>query len=166
MLRPDDDQTTFSIMMHIGHISTLVGRTTDAIAARFDLNQSDVRLLMAVKREQRGKPVRPSDLGERLNLSRATITYRVDRMIELGLAERDADPSDRRALYVKLTDKGEKTIAAVMDEYAILADARLAVVDALPGGRTALNAMLEALGREWGDAEPAGSAAAAEAVAS
>jgi DNA-binding MarR family transcriptional regulator len=145
VLRPDLEPAAFSIMMHIGHLSLLLGQVSDQLAAEFDINQLDVRLMMAIKRDQGGKPGRPSELGDRLDLSRAAITYRVDRLLELGLARRVADPTDRRALFVTLTPKGEAIIAKLMTRYAEMSEQKLQKVDRLPGGRRALEAMLRAL---------------------
>ena len=152
-LRPDLEPLAFSIVMHIGHLSIAFGRILEGIAAPFGIGQSDVRLLMAIKRDRGGTLVRPSELGERLALTRATITYRVDRLLELGLAERIADPSDRRALFVRLTPKGEKVLEEIMTGYAAAAEDKLIGVDQLDGGRGALEALLIAIAarfdQEW-----------------
>ena len=144
-LRPDLEPVGFSIIMHIRRLNLMLARIIDGIAAEHDLNDSDVRLLMAIKRDRGQGPVRPSDLSERLNLTRATITYRVDRFIELGLADRTADPSDRRALFVKLTPKGEQVAAEIMTRFAEIYEARLEGVDGLPGGRASLALYLRAM---------------------
>lgn len=152
-LRPDLEPLAFSIVMHIGHLSIAFGRILEGIAAPFGIGQSDVRLLMAIKRDRGGTLVRPSELGERLALTRATITYRVDRLLELGLAERIADPSDRRSLFVRLTSKGEAVLAEVMTGYAAAAEDKLLDVDKINGGRGALEALLIAIAtrfdQEW-----------------
>ena len=152
-LRPDLEPVAFSIVMHIGHLSIAFGRILQRIAEPFGIGQSDVRLLMAIKRDRGGKPVRPSELGERLALTRATITYRVDRLLELGLAERIANPSDRRSLFVRLTSKGEEVLAEVMTGYAAASEEKLLDVDQFTGGRGALEELLVAIAtrfdREW-----------------
>ncbi len=149
-MRPDLEPVAFSIIMHIRYLNLLLARTIDAIAAEHGLNDSDVRLLMVVRRDQGERPVRPSDLSARLNLTRATITYRVDRLIEGGLAERAADPSDRRAVFVTLSRRGEEVVASIMTRFAEVYEARLAGVDQLPGGRGALEQHLRALTADFG----------------
>ncbi len=152
-LRPDLDPVAFSIVMHIGHLSIAFGRVLERIAGPFGIGQSDVRLLMAIKRDRGGRPVRPTELGERLALTRATITYRVDRLLELGLAERVADPSDRRSLFVQLTTKGEDVLAEIMTGYAAAAEEKLLDVEQFAGGRGALEELLIAMAtrfdQEW-----------------
>ena len=104
--------------------------------------------------DQGGKPVRPSELGVRLALTRATITYRVDRLLDLGLAERTADPADRRALFVRLTPKGEEVLGAVMTRYAATAEQKLVDIDDMGGGRAALEASLMAIARRFDNEWP------------
>ncbi len=149
LLRPDLEPVGFAIIMHIRHLHLLVGQVLDELASEFDINDSDIRLMMAIKRDQCGQPVRPSELSQRLNLTRATITYRVDRLLDVGLAERMADPSDRRALFVRLTDKGEQVLAEIMGRFSAATDKRLSRVDALPGGRKALQQKLQVLTAEF-----------------
>ena len=145
LLRPDLEPAAFAIVMHIRHLHLLIGKVLDELASEFDINDSDIRLMMAIRRDQDGQPARPSDLSDRLDLTRATITYRVDRLLQVGLAERIAHPSDRRALFVRLTDKGEQVLAEVMGRFAAATEKRLSRVDAMPGGREALEDRLEAL---------------------
>ncbi len=155
-MRPDLEPVGFSIVMHIRRLNLLIGRILDELASEFDLSDSDVRLMMAIKRDRGGKPVRPSELGERLALTRSTITYRVDRLLEVGLAERVADPSDRRALFVQLTQKGEEVLTQVMTGFAAGTNEKLAAVDSLPGGRQVLEDRLKAMLAEfekWGGAQ-------------
>ena len=50
--------------------------------------------------------LRPSALASRLVLSRSGITRLVDRMVEAGLVERQACPTDRRGSFAALTPEG------------------------------------------------------------
>ena len=145
LLRPDLEPVGFSIVMHVRHLELFLRRLLDEITAEFDITDSDVRLMMAIKRDKGGKPARPSELSDRLNLTRATITYRVDRILDLGLVERIDDPSDRRALFVQLTPKGDVVLAEVMTRYAAATEKKLAGVDRVPGGRKALEDRLKAM---------------------
>jgi len=149
IMRPDLEPVAFSIMMHIGHLSIAFGRILEGIAEQYGIGQSDVRVLMAIKRDQGGKPVRPSELGVRLALTRATITYRVDRLLDLGLAERIADPSDRRALFIRLTPRGEDLLGTVMAQYAAASERKLVDIDGMAGGRAALEERLIAIAKRF-----------------
>lgn len=56
--------------------------------------------------DENGQTVK--QLAERLFLDSSTVTGLLDRMEHKGLIEKKADPRDRRALQVLLTDKGRE----------------------------------------------------------
>jgi len=49
-----------------------------------------------------------SALGSHVHLEGATITHHIDRLEQLGLVRRKADPSDRRVRNLELTREGER----------------------------------------------------------
>ena len=53
----------------------------------------------------------PSDLAERLSVSRPSITALMDGLGERGLVERHSDPDDGRRVVHHLTDAGRRTVA-------------------------------------------------------
>ena len=59
-------------------------------------------------------------LGERVQLTSATLTGIIDRLENLGFAERRASKTDRRAVLVCLTDKGRQVVGEIKP---LLADA-------------------------------------------
>jgi DNA-binding MarR family transcriptional regulator len=60
---------------------------------------------------QRSGPVRPSVLAAEFGFAPRTITELVDTLERDGLAARQPDPTDRRALLVTLTSEGEAALA-------------------------------------------------------
>lgn len=46
-----------------------------------------------------------SDMAEMLDLERITLCRMVDRLVEAGMVERRADPSDRRVWRIHLTER-------------------------------------------------------------
>jgi DNA-binding MarR family transcriptional regulator len=60
------------------------------------------RVLARLKREP---GLRQVELAERLDMEPITLCRIVDRLEEAGLVERKADPSDRRAWLLALTEK-------------------------------------------------------------
>ena len=146
---PALDATSFSIYFQLHQLDLLAIRLTNRIAAKFHINSLDVNLLLAVRREQGSHPVRPSDLWRRFDLAPSVITYRVDRLVKLRMLVRLPHPDDRRALHLRLTAKGEKTIVSVVRQHNIISSRNLAVVDEIAGGRTKLEQLLAALLRQW-----------------
>lgn len=56
------------------------------------------------------------ELAERLEVSPRNITTLVDGLVETGFVKRAGHPTDRRAVLVVLTKKGEKTYAQLQSE--------------------------------------------------
>jgi DNA-binding MarR family transcriptional regulator len=82
-------------------------RISRFFASRHDVSNNDLdALLHIIVSESAGSPITPSELGERLGVSGAAITYRVDRMIESGHIRRDSDPNDRRKVILRFSDHG------------------------------------------------------------
>ena len=152
-IRPDFDPVSFSIMMHISRLGFFVGQISSRAAKRHGINRADARLLMTIRGNLRGEPLRPSMLGERLDLTRATITYRMDRLLAKGLAERTSDANDGRALNVRLTETGRTVVDAIMTEINTITHARIAAVQSLREGRQQLHDSLAALVAHWEDFE-------------
>jgi DNA-binding MarR family transcriptional regulator len=57
--------------------------------------------------------LRVGELAERVGVDDTTATRLVDRLEELGLAERHSEEGDRRAILVGLTAEGRKLVAGV-----------------------------------------------------
>lgn len=51
-------------------------------------------------------PMSPSELGERLIVTRATVTGLLDSLERRGLVQRRPNPADRRGLIVEITPEG------------------------------------------------------------
>lgn len=54
--------------------------------------------------------LRMSELATRLGVSMSTTSGAVDRLVDLGLIERRADPSDRRQVFVAVTAAGSDVL--------------------------------------------------------
>jgi MarR family 2-MHQ and catechol resistance regulon transcriptional repressor len=54
-------------------------------------------------------------IGERLNIARAQMTHLIDRLVSLGIVERQMNTTDRRMTNIMLTGKG----AAVLEEHEV-----------------------------------------------
>lgn len=59
-------------------------------------------------------PLCQSELAEKLLRTGGNLTLVVDNLEKAGLVVRERDPSDRRFVVVKLTDKGELFISALI----------------------------------------------------
>jgi DNA-binding MarR family transcriptional regulator len=85
-------------------------------------------------------------LGKRLQLDSATLTGLLDRLVAARLAQRRADPADRRAIRILLTDSGNAVARRIK---ALMADANRDFLKALtPEEGMILKALLKKVGRE------------------
>jgi DNA-binding MarR family transcriptional regulator len=58
-------------------------------------------------------PMSPSELGNRLIVTRATVTGLIDSLERRELVRRSANPADRRSLLVEITPAGLETIQEI-----------------------------------------------------
>ena len=58
-------------------------------------------------------PMSPSELGDRLIVTRATVTGLLDSLERRGFVRRSANPADRRSLLVEITPTGLEVIQQV-----------------------------------------------------
>jgi len=151
---PSLDAAAFSIYLQLHQIDLLAIRQTNRIAEKHGMNSLDVNLLLAVRRQQSSQIVRPSDLWRRFDLAPSVITYRIDRLVELGLLVRVPHPEDRRALHLRLTQKGDTSIIAIVRQHNTAAANFLTDVDKMPGGRVRLEKLLGALLKRWEQGGP------------
>lgn len=69
-------------------------------------------LLHIMVAETAGTPISPGELGSRMGLSGAGITYLVDRLIASGHVRREDHASDRRKIVLRYADLGLDTARA------------------------------------------------------
>lgn len=80
--------------------------------AGLGLTQGEGRTLIHALR---AGPVRQNVLAERLGVEAMTLSGTLDRLEAKGFIRRSADPADRRAKLVHLTDEAEGIVDAVLD---------------------------------------------------
>ena len=88
--------------------SRLLRRAFDERVRELGLTAVQARLLLSL---QKFPDNNQAFYAERLEVEPITLTRIVDRMEEAGWIERVADPSDRRARRLHLTDKSRGTVA-------------------------------------------------------
>ncbi|HEX6255545.1 MAG TPA: MarR family transcriptional regulator [Euzebyales bacterium] len=79
-----------------------VDTALDGAAARMGINRTDLRCLEVLDR--RG-PLSAGALADAIGLSAAAVTKIVDRLVATGYVERVSDPSDRRRVVVRTTER-------------------------------------------------------------
>lgn len=51
-----------------------------------------------------------AEIGERLRIARPQMTHLIDKLVDVGIVERQTDTIDRRMINIVLTDKGKTTL--------------------------------------------------------
>jgi DNA-binding MarR family transcriptional regulator len=77
----------------------------------YKLNRQQAKLLMFMKRE--GGRLKVSELAELLCVTAGGLTLMSDKLVEMGLVNRLRDDTDRRIVYLELTDGGESAVTEI-----------------------------------------------------
>ena len=109
-VRPDLDFAPMGLFARSNRFVALGMRKLEAALADHGLSIGDFDVLSALRRAGEPFSVKPSDLADRLMVTRAGITARVDRLETTGLVARQRDPNDRRSEPIVLTEAGRRTV--------------------------------------------------------
>lgn len=82
-------------------------RSFDRRAATLGITRAQWKVLARISREP---GLRQIELADRLDVEPITLCRIVDKLEEAGLVERQADPADRRAWRLQLTEKAQPLI--------------------------------------------------------
>ena len=89
----------------------LLERLDHELQQRSHISLTDYEILSELDAAP-GQRLRMSDLAERVLVSRSRLTYRVDRLAEVGYVTRQECEDDRRGLFAILTDVGSDALEA------------------------------------------------------
>jgi DNA-binding MarR family transcriptional regulator len=108
-----------------------------------DLTAGQLRTLLLL---YTNGPTRMSDISSTLNVSMATATGVIDRMVERGIVVRESDPNDRRIVLCRVSPEGEELVSGLWRAWYERAKVLLRALDRrrLLAVRELLEALLEA----------------------
>lgn len=121
--------------------SRLLRRLFDERVRDLGLTAAQARLLLSLNRHPGENQ---AFHAERLEVEPITLTRIIDRMEEAGWVERKADPADRRARILHLTDKSRGTVEELRQIVEAMFEEVLTGLD--DGERRSLAGMLERIG--------------------
>jgi DNA-binding MarR family transcriptional regulator len=135
--RPDLDASPTHTLQRITRLSLLQGASFARVFAPYGISFGEYLVLAALRRA--GPPYRmnPTRLFNSVILSSGAMTNRLDRLEEMGLVERQADPADRRGRLVALTDRGRELVDAAVVDHLANEEQLLAALDAGERGQLA-----------------------------
>ena len=99
------DKPSFGFL--VTDVTRLMRKHFDRRAARFNLTRAQWR---ALKRLSRGEGMRQNELAEQLEMEPIAIGRVIDRLQRAGFVERRADPADRRAWRLFLTQRAHAVV--------------------------------------------------------
>lgn len=104
--RPDLDCRPMAVIGQLWRTSQTAMRAVEANLKRYDLDMAGFDVLLTLRRQGGDKALTPGELARDMMMSPPAMTNRIDRLAARKLVERNADPDDRRALRVRLSEKG------------------------------------------------------------
>jgi DNA-binding MarR family transcriptional regulator len=104
--RPDLDMSPIAVMNRLGRLQSYLQPEIATVFERFGLTTPSFAVIAALRRS--GPPYQRSQraLMDALQLTRGTISVRIDRLEREGIVERTPDPGDQRGVQVRLTEIG------------------------------------------------------------
>lgn len=87
----------------------LTDRLDHELQQRSHLNLTDYEILSVLSRSPQQR-LRMSDLARQVLVSRSRLTYRVDRLAEVGYVSREECEDDRRGLWAIVTEQGRQAL--------------------------------------------------------
>jgi DNA-binding MarR family transcriptional regulator len=108
--RPDLDVAPMSVLSRVSRLGHHLDGLRRAAFAEHDVESWEFDVLAALRRSGPPYELSPGRLVRETLVTSGTMTNRVDRLVSRGLVERLPDPSDRRAVIVRLTDDGRRTV--------------------------------------------------------
>ncbi len=109
-----EDIAVLTIGIRLRRIAMLIDEFSSRECDAAGLKLNEMLLMMALRRVGPPYALRPTDILKMHSVTSGTATYRIDQLTKQDLAERIADPHDRRGYLIRLTPRGLKVIDAVL----------------------------------------------------
>jgi MarR family transcriptional regulator for hemolysin len=118
------------ILFVISDVGRLLRTYADQKARHVGMTRAQWAVLLRLERHE---GLKQSDLAEILDIQPITLTRLVDRLCDSGLIERRADPKDRRAKRLHLTEAARPLLDHIEAQVEELGDTVLAGIDRSAG---------------------------------
>lgn len=115
--RPDLKFAPMALFARCNRFVTLSMRQLETTLAGHGLSVGEFDVLSALRRSGEPFRLKPSELADRVMVTRAGITSRVDKLEGNGFVERRRDPDDRRSEPIVLTKAGRRLIDGALVAY-------------------------------------------------
>jgi DNA-binding MarR family transcriptional regulator len=123
--RPELEVEPIAITARLARLQAVLSPRLERVFARFGTRGADFAVIATLVRLA-AESVSQRRLASELGLSAGTVSLRIDRLAQRGLAERRPDPDDGRGALVSLTDRGRELFEACAPEHLANVDELLA----------------------------------------
>ncbi len=105
---PKFDASPLEVVGRLLLCAAHLDRAIVAALQPFGLNFGDFDVLNTLRRRGDEEGTNPRELARAALITSGAMTSRLDRLERAGLIERRPDPTDRRGVLVRLTDRGDR----------------------------------------------------------
>ncbi len=123
--RPELPVDPIAVTARLARLQAVLAPRLETVFARFGLRGADFAVLATLVRLA-AESVSQKRLASELGLSAGTVSLRIDRLEQRGLAQRQPDPDDGRGAQLSLTDGGRELFEACAPEHLANAQELLA----------------------------------------
>ncbi|MFI6476557.1 MarR family winged helix-turn-helix transcriptional regulator [Nonomuraea sp. NPDC050663] len=146
---PDLDVTPMHVVGRLSRASRLLERGIKEHLATRDLEPWEFDSLLTLLRSNPEHTMCMKDVTAAMLVSPATLTNRMDRLVERGLVTRSQAPGNRRMVLVTLTDEGARLATEIVYSHVDNEQRMLAALD--PAEQDLLAGLLRKLLHSLGD---------------
>jgi DNA-binding MarR family transcriptional regulator len=114
---PDLDTSSLAVFGRIDRVAKTVRTQGKAALAELGVRPWEYEILATLRRSAPANELAPRELSAELVVSTGAMTNRLDHLERSGDIERSADPDDRRALRIRLTEKGRQRAERAVETY-------------------------------------------------
>lgn len=114
--KPELEVEPIAITARLARLQAVLNPRLEVVFARYGMRGADFAVIATLVRLAT-EAVSQRRLASELGLSAGTVSLRIDRLAQRGLAERRADPTDGRGALVSLTDRGRELFEACAPEH-------------------------------------------------
>jgi DNA-binding MarR family transcriptional regulator len=111
---PDLDVAPVGVVARLARVRAHIDGELDRVFAEHSVSAPTFGVLVTLTRLGGGDGVSQRRLADELGLTSGTISVRIDRLVDGGLAERRADPESARNVRVVLTPRGRELFDRVV----------------------------------------------------
>lgn len=112
---PGADKLATEVVMNVLRTESLVSAGLTEVLRKHGLSLATFSVLMILKRA--GRPLCPFEIGDRLLVTRGTVTGLLDSLEKKKLINRGPHPDDRRMLLVDVTENALELLSDLLPEH-------------------------------------------------